>query len=128
MLGMAGVFMLRIAITGSNFALISLAARALGEYRFGTYSILFSAAGLFCIVATFGQQILVMRSWNEYSSVNQQGLLKGALIFSCLTCVAGSVLVAIPFYGWFAASHAPLLSLSVTLYLVEFSVVMTTSH
>jgi O-antigen/teichoic acid export membrane protein len=128
MLGMAGVFMLRIAITGSNFALISLAARALGEYRFGTYSILFSAAGLFCIVATFGQQILVMRSWNEYSSVNQQGLLKGALIFSCLTCVAGSVLVAIPFYGWFAASHAPLLSLSVTLYLVALSVVMTTSH
>jgi O-antigen/teichoic acid export membrane protein len=128
MLGMAGVFMLRIAITGSNFALISLAARALGEYRFGTYSILFSAAGLFCIVATFGQQILVMRSWNEYSSVDQQGLLKGALIFSCLTCVAGSVLVAIPFYGWFAASHAPLLSLSVTLYLVALSVVMTTSH
>jgi O-antigen/teichoic acid export membrane protein len=128
MLGMAGVFTLRIAITGSNFALISLAARALGEYRFGTYSILFSAAGLFCIVATFGQQILVMRSWNEYSSVDQQGLLKGALIFSCLTCVAGSVLVAIPFYGWFAASHAPLLSLSVTLYLVALSVVMTTSH
>jgi O-antigen/teichoic acid export membrane protein len=128
MLGMAGVFMLRIAITGSNFALISLAARALGEYRFGTYSILFSAAGLFCIVATFGQQILVMRSWNEYSSVDQQGFLKGALIFSCLTCVAGSVLVAIPFYAWFAASHAPLLSLSVTLYLVALSVVMTTSH
>jgi O-antigen/teichoic acid export membrane protein len=128
MLGMAGVFMLRIAITGSNFALISLAARALGEYRFGTYSILFSAAGLFCIVATFGQQILVMRSWNEYSSVDQQSLLKGALIFSCLTCVAGSVLVAIPFYGWLAASHAPLLSLSVMLYLVALSVVMTTSH
>jgi O-antigen/teichoic acid export membrane protein len=128
MRGMAGVFMLRIAITGSNFALISLAARALGEYRFGTYSILFSAAGLFCIVATFGQQILVMRSWNEYSSVDQQGFLKGALIFSCLTCVAGSVLVAIPFYAWFAASHAPLLSLSVTLYLVALSVVMTTSH
>jgi len=128
MLGMAGVFMLRIAITGSNFALISLAARALGEYRFGTYSILFSAAGLFCIVATFGQQILVMRSWNEYSSVDQQSLLKGALIFSCLTCVAGSVLVAIPFYGWFAASHGPLLSLSVMLYLVALSVVMTTSH
>ena len=128
MLGMAGVFMLRIAITGSNFALISLAARALGEYRFGTYSILFSAAGLFCIVATFGQQILVMRCWNEYSSADQQGLLKGALIFSCLTCIAGSVLVAIPFYGWFAASHAPLLSLSVTLYLVALSVVMTTSH
>jgi O-antigen/teichoic acid export membrane protein len=128
MLGMAGVFVLRIAITGLNFALISLAARGLGEHSFGTYSILYSAAGLFCIVATFGQQVMVMRSWNEYSSADQQGLLKGALIFSCLTCVAGSVLVAIPFYGWFAATQVPQLSLSVTLYLVALSIVMTTSH
>jgi O-antigen/teichoic acid export membrane protein len=128
MLGMAGVFLLRIAITGSNFALISLAARALGADGFGTYSILFSAAGLFCIVATFGQQILVMRFWNEYCSGDQQGLLKGALIFSALTCLAGSLLVAIPFYGWFAATHAPWLAISVTLYLVVLSIVMTTSH
>lgn len=128
MLGMAGVFVLRIAITGLNFALISLAARALGEYSFGTYSILFSAAGLFCIVATLGQQILVMRSWSEYSAPNQQALLKGALIFSALTCLAGSLLVAIAFYSWFAVSHAPLLALSVTLYLVALSIVMTTSH
>jgi O-antigen/teichoic acid export membrane protein len=128
MLGMAGVFVLRIAITASNFALISLAARALGEASFGTYSILFSAAGLFCIVATFGQQVLVMRSWSEYSSVDRPGLLKGALIFSALTCLAGSLLVAIPFYGWFAASHSPLLAICVTFYLVTLSIVMTTSH
>ena len=49
MLGMAGVFVLRIAITALNFTLISLAARSLGELSFGSYSILFSAAGLFCI-------------------------------------------------------------------------------
>jgi O-antigen/teichoic acid export membrane protein len=128
MLGMAAVFLLRIAITGSNFALISLAARALGADGFGTYSILFSAAGLFCIVATFGQQVLVMRFWNEYCSADQQGLLKGALIFSALTCLAGSLLVAIPFYGWFAATHAPWLAISVTLYLVVLAIVMTTSH
>jgi O-antigen/teichoic acid export membrane protein len=72
MLGMAGVFVLRITITVLNFALISLAARALGGYAFGTYSILFSAASLFCIVATFGQQILVMRSWSEYSAATSK--------------------------------------------------------
>jgi O-antigen/teichoic acid export membrane protein len=66
MRAMAGVFVLRIAITAMNFALISLAARALGADGFGTYSILFSAAGLFCIVATFGQQVLVMRSWSGF--------------------------------------------------------------
>ena len=69
-----------------------------------------------------------MRSWNEYSSADQQDLLKGALIFTCLSCLAGSLLVAIPFYGWFAATHGPLLAISVTLYLVSLSIVMTTSH
>jgi O-antigen/teichoic acid export membrane protein len=128
MRAMAGVFVLRIAITAMNFALISLAARALGADGFGTYSILFSAAGLFCIVATFGQQVLVMRSWGEYSSHDRQGLLKGALIFSGVVCLAGSLVVAIPFYGWFAASHSPQLSISVTLYLVALSMVMTSSH
>jgi O-antigen/teichoic acid export membrane protein len=128
MLGMAGVFVLRIAITGLNFALISLAARALGEHSFGTYSILFSAAGLFCIVATFGQQVLVMRFWGEYSSTDKQGLLKGALIFSALTCLAGSLVVAVPFYVWFALSQPPMLALAVTLYMIVLSVVMTTSH
>jgi O-antigen/teichoic acid export membrane protein len=128
MLGMAGVFALRIAITALNFALISLAARTLGEDAFGTYSILFSAAGLFCIVATLGQQVLVMRFWSEYASANEESLLKGSLIFSGLSCLAGSVLVTIPFYGWFAASHGPPLAIAVTLYLFVLSVVMTTSH
>jgi O-antigen/teichoic acid export membrane protein len=128
MLGMAGVFVLRIGITGLNFALISLAARTLGEHSFGTYSILFSAAGLFCIVATFGQQVLVMRFWGEYATADRQGLLKGALIFSLLTCLAGSLIVALPFYVWFAQSQPPLLALAVTLYMVVLSIVMTTSH
>ena len=127
-LGMVGVLALRIAISALNFALIWLAARSLGEARFGVYSIMFSAAGLFCIVATSGQQILVMRSWNEYSSAARPGLLKGALIFSSLMCLAGSLMVAIPFYGWLATTHTAPLAIAGTLYLVSLSIVMTTSH
>jgi O-antigen/teichoic acid export membrane protein len=128
MLGMAGVFVLRIAITAANFTLISLAARALGEHDFGTYSILFSAAGLFCVVATLGQQVLVMRFWGEYAATDRPGLLKGALIFSALTCLAGSVIIAIPFYAWSASHHPPLLALAVTLYMIVLSIVMTSAH
>lgn len=126
--GMAGVFVLRITITALSFALITLAARAMPMSAFGTYSILFSAAGLFCILATVGQQLLLMRSWNEYSASRQTGLLKGALIFAALVCGAGGVLVAVPFYAWFAASQGPLVAVSVTLYLVTLSVLLTTSH
>ena len=63
--GIAGVFVMKSSIIVANFTLIMLAARVLDPDRFGNFSILFSAAGLFCIVATFGQQVSVMRSWNE---------------------------------------------------------------
>ena len=126
--GMAWVFVLRTATTILNFVLITLAARTLGQSTFGTYSILFSAAGLFCVIATFGQQIVSMRSWSEYSSAGQQHLLKGAMIFSGLACLAGSTLVAIPFYAWMAATHGALLAATVTFYLVALSIVLTTSH
>jgi O-antigen/teichoic acid export membrane protein len=126
--GMAWVFVLRAATTILNLLLITLAARTLGNGAFGTYSILFSAAGLFCVVATFGQQIVSMRSWSEYSSAGQHRLLKGAMIFSGIACLAGSALVAIPFYAWLAATHDWLLAASVTFYLVMLSIVLTTSH
>lgn len=128
MRGMAGVFILRVTITALNFALISLAASALGVSAFGTYSILFSAAGLFCIIATAGQQILLMRSWNEYSSANQIGHLKGALIFACAVCLCGSVIVAVPFYAWLALTYGAVIAVPVTLYLVSLSILLTTSH
>ncbi len=117
--GIAGVFALRMTITILNFALISLAARVLGLSAFGTYSILFSAAGLFSIIATAGQQVLVMRFWNEYSSAGQMDYLKGALIFSCIVCFAGSVLVAIPFYIWLVVAYDTPTAVSITLYLVS---------
>ncbi|MDB5655983.1 MAG: putative rane protein involved in export of O-antigen [Tardiphaga sp.] len=123
-----GVFLLRITITAFSFFLITLAARAMTLSSFGTYSILFSAAGLFCIIATVGQQVLLMRSWNEYSANRQLGLLKGALIFAGLVCGAASVLVAVPFYAWFAVSQGAAIALWVTLYLVALSVLLTTSH
>lgn len=126
--GMAGVFGLRITITALNFALISLAASALGVTAFGSYSILFSAAGLVSIIATAGQQILLMRSWNEYSSAGEIGLLKGALIFGGLICLSGSVIVALPFYAWFAMTHGTMIAASVTLYLISLSFLLTTSH
>ena len=126
--GIAGVFALRMTITVLNFALISLAARALGISAFGTYSILFSAAGLFSIVATAGQQVLVMRFWNEYSSAGRMGYLKGALIFSCVVCLAGSVLVAIPLCVWLIMAYVVQIAMWITLYLVALSVLLTTSH
>jgi O-antigen/teichoic acid export membrane protein len=62
--GIASVFVMKSSIIVANFALIMLAARVLDTEAFGVFSILFAAAGLFCIVATFGQQVSIMRWCN----------------------------------------------------------------
>src|ERR1700680_2393769 len=49
------------------------------------------------------------------------------MTLSWIACLAGSALVAVPFYAWLAATHGPLLAASVTFYLVVLSIVLTTS-
>lgn len=126
--GIARVFGLKAAITLLNFALVTLAARALGIDTFGSYSVLFSAAGLLGIAATLGQQVLVMRFWGEYLAAGRADLLKGALLFSGGACLLGCALFGLPFYLWCAGTHGTAIAGAVTLYLVLLSLVMTTAH
>ncbi|MDQ2632444.1 MAG: lipopolysaccharide biosynthesis protein [Pseudomonadota bacterium] len=126
--GIAGVFVMKSSIIVANFTLIMLAARVLDTHRFGTFSIMFSAAGLFCIVATFGQQVSIMRSWNEYVAADDPALLKGALRFSVAACLIACAVVAVGFYFWAASTHATLLAIAATLFLVAQAAVLTSSH
>ena len=126
--GIASVFVLKVSIIVLNFALIMLAARVLDTDHFGTFSILFSAVGLFCIVATFGQQVSVMRSWNEYVAADDPATLKGALRFSLATCLTGCALVAAGFYAWATTTHDAALAVAVTLFLVAQAGVLTSAH
>ncbi|MBI5132968.1 MAG: polysaccharide biosynthesis C-terminal domain-containing protein [Rhodopseudomonas palustris] len=125
---MTGAFALRVGITVVNLALVTLAARMLSRHDFGTYSMLFSAAGLLSVVATFGQQIFIMRAWSEFGSAGDENMLKGAMTFSAAACIAGAVLVGLPFFLWFAAEHETILALSATLYLVCYSLMLTSAH
>ncbi|MFZ5736669.1 MAG: lipopolysaccharide biosynthesis protein [Pseudomonadota bacterium] len=125
---MTGAFALRVVITIVNLGLVTLAARTLNGHDFGTYSMLFSAAGLLSVVATFGQQIFIMRSWSEYSNAGDEAKLKGAMAFTALACLAGGILVGLPFFVWLSAEHDTLLALSATLHLVCFALMLTSAH
>ena len=126
--GIASVFVMKSSIIVANFTLIMLAARVLDTEHFGVFSILFSAAGLFCIVATFGQQVSIMRWWNEYTAAGDPGMLKGVLRFSLAACLIGCAIVAAGFYYWATANHTVLLAVAVTLYMVSQALVLTSSH
>jgi O-antigen/teichoic acid export membrane protein len=125
---MASSFALKALFTISNFALVTLAARTLGIETFGHYSLLFSAAGLLGIVASFGQQVLVMRFWSEYLASGRGDLLKGSLLFSGVVCLIGCALIGLPFYVWCATATTPSVAAAAASYLVVLSLVMTTSH
>lgn len=126
--GIAGVFLLKGATIVLSFVLITLASRVLGAETFGTYSVLFSAVGLLCIVATFGQQVLLMRSWNEYVAANDPGHLKGAIVFGVTACLGGAAAMAVACYVWVASVEGELLGLAVSAYLVSLALVLTSSH
>lgn len=126
--GMISAFGLKALFTIANFALVTLAARTLGLETFGDYSLLFSAAGLLGIVATFGQQVLVMRFWSEYVAGQRADLLKGSLLFAAAVCLAGCALIGLPVYVWCAAVYSSEIGAAVASYLVVVSLVMTTAH
>jgi O-antigen/teichoic acid export membrane protein len=126
--GIAGVFVMKSSIIVANFALIMLAARVLDTEAFGVFSILFAASGLFCIVATFGQQVSIMRWWNEYTAANDPATLKGVLRFSTATVFLGCAVIAAGFFFWAASTHTLLLAAAVTLYMVSQATVLTSSH
>ncbi|WP_234826971.1 lipopolysaccharide biosynthesis protein [Rhodopseudomonas palustris] len=125
---MTGAFALRVLVTIVNLGLVTLAARTLSGHDFGTYSMLFSAAGLLSVVATFGQQIFIMRSWSEYTSAGDEPKLKGAMTFTALASLAGTILVGLPFFFWVSLEHDTLLATSTTLYLVCFSLLLISAH
>ena len=127
-LGMISAFGLKALFTIANFALVTLAARTLGIQTFGDYSLLFSAASLLGIVATFGQQVLVMRFWSEYIASERADLLKGSLLFAALVCLAGGVLIGLPFYLWCAHVYSPAIGGAVAGYLAVVGLLMTTAH
>jgi len=128
MRGMIGIALLKVAMIAFNFTLIAFAARVLGEHDFGVYSIMFSAAGLFCVIATFGQSMLIVRSWNEYSAAGDKGRLKGSLIYAAASSGAGSLVVAAGFFGWLDIHYDTSLALAVTAYMVAQGVLWNTSH
>lgn len=128
MRSLAGVLTLKASMMVFNFALVALAANVLQEVQFGVYSILFSAVGLVGIMATVGQQILIMRSWNEFSAQNDAATMRGALRFSGVMWLAGTMLAACCFYFWAEVSYGASLARAATIYLVLYAAIQTTAH
>lgn len=128
MRGMALVIVVKAMMVILNFTLIALAARALDAENFGYYSILFSAAGLLLIGAAAGQELFVIRSWNEFVAAGDAPRVKGLFLFSAaLIATAGAVISAI-FLPWVSWSFGIETAVAVTVFLLISAGLQVSNH
>ena len=112
----------------SAFLLFLLAARALGEEVFGQFTIIFSLVSMLAVFAAFGQEMLVIRLWNQYGAKKEYGLLKGGIIFGAVICVVAGLITAIGFAIYLNFSETMALGYAAGFYVFILTVVMFTSH
>jgi O-antigen/teichoic acid export membrane protein len=121
-------FGLKANAVAFTFALVALVSRNADANTFGTFSMLFSASGLFSIVAVAGQQVLLLRNWSAYTLAADIAHLKGALLYSIATAMGGLLVTSLGFYLVLAAMLPHDLAASATAYLASLCLVNISAH
>ncbi|HEX8416837.1 MAG TPA: hypothetical protein VF641_04460, partial [Methylobacterium sp.] len=98
-----------------TFAMLAIAARAMGPEEFGTFTIWFSALLFLAVTTVFGQETVVMRDWGRHAGTGDYDRARSALRRSVLVALA-LPLAAVPAVaaaatatrhdGWFLACAA----------------------
>lgn len=81
MAGSLATLALKVGGTGLMIGIFLLAARSMSPQGFGQLAISFNALSFLAVLAVFGQDVLVVRSWGEYASTEAHGLALGAFKF-----------------------------------------------
>lgn len=102
--GSAAALVIKFTASILAFVMFALASRQMGVEAFGSVAITFNAMSFLAVVALWGQETLIIRSWSEYCGSDRPGLARGALSFGALV-VAGSglltaLIVAIVWRAW----------------------------
>src|SRR6202011_1298260 len=90
---------LALAIKGGGAVLMivvfTIAARTISAHAFGEIAVWFNALSCLAVAAVFGQENLIVRSWAEYASRRQFGLMAGAYRFGWMTSAAATLLACV---------------------------------
>ncbi|NLH81732.1 MAG: oligosaccharide flippase family protein, partial [Phyllobacteriaceae bacterium] len=95
------LYTLTIKVSGSlaALAMFAVAARTLDVSSFGELVIVFNVVSLAAVVAVFGQDTLVQRSWGEYVE-RDPDLARGSIRFGLSVVGVGAASVATLFVVW----------------------------
>ena len=109
--GSAAALVIKFTASILGFVMFALASREMGLEAFGSVAIIFNAMSFLAVVALWGQETLIIRSWSEYCDSDRPGLARGALKFGALV-VAGSGLLTALIVGVVWRAWDPSVSLS----------------
>ncbi len=87
--GSLATLAIKVGGTGLMMGIFLLAARSMSPQGFGQLAMSFNALSFLAVLAVFGQDILVVRSWGEYAGTAEHGLALGAYRFG-FAVVAGA--------------------------------------
>lgn len=121
---------LGLKVSGSllAFVLYSVAARGMSRDDFGLFTVWFSAMSFLAVVAVAGQELLFVRSWNEYVQSERHGLARGALAFGTrATVLFGAALSALVVSSALFGVALPL-ALAAALFLLTQTALLFSSH
>lgn len=118
----------KVGAAVSSFLLLMMAARVLDDATFGQFAMIFSIASMLGIFAAFGQEMFVIRLWNEYGAAKKYGLLKGGIIFGLGICAAGGILSAAAIGAFLVFTQTWSLAISAGLFVLIYTVLLFTSH
>ncbi|MGI3902142.1 MAG: lipopolysaccharide biosynthesis protein [Janthinobacterium lividum] len=84
---------LALKVTGTSLmmGIFLLAARSMSPQGFGQLAVSFNALSFLAVLAVFGQDVLVVRSWGEYTSAEAHGLALGAYRFGWIVVTVSAV-------------------------------------
>ena len=123
-----GVLLLKVASAAVSFLLFSFAARSMGADEFGRFAIWFSVISVLSVVAVFGQELMIVRAWNEHHR-DHPGLAKGALIFGFAVTIGLATPVSLAAAGYEIATDGDAaLAVGVGMFLLLHTILLFTTH
>lgn len=128
--GVIGTIVLKVASGVVAFAMFSLAARSMSPDDFGHLAMWLSVAQIGCVIGLFGQEMLVVRSLNEYAVANQPGHTKGILLFSNGIAFGLSILASLAVVGFagLVRHDGTLLIIAIALFMITNAAIMIGSQ
>ena len=93
--GSAAALVIKFSGSVLGFAMFALAARNMDAASFGSLALVFNTMAFFAVIATCGQETLIVRSWGEYISQSQPHLAVAALDFGTRIVLTSSLIVAL---------------------------------